>query len=399
MTHTQVDDRGPSKYFHGRCEIRNLFSDRLDHYKSVNGGTTFLIKGPPGAGKSALLDVIAQDAVHKGWNVRMKVTPEDFHNPARMAQTLSVQHSPTESTKTTVNLEFFKHEWKSEKTREYSVAQIIAEAASFAPLLLVLDEAQHLINLASPHTVKDAATSTLNAIHNGHIGYPVMLLAAGLGTSEHALNTLGVSRFAGPARIRLGPIDHESTCAVIHDYITGEGGTNLPKEWIEPIAERTHGWPQHIVCYARAAALHLASLPHPPTESDLNVVMRRGRRDQEEYYHGRAHDISWGQREILAYIFAKIPEGGSVRRRTIVSALSEEYPHEVAEATFKRALHQGILDQKKNGAYGVPIPSMRQWLVDEYGPDKTVKSDTPILLNQDRPPHKGEGNGHFKQEM
>ncbi len=105
----------------------------------------------------------------------MKVTPEDFHNPARMAQTVSVQHSPTESIKTTVNLEFFKHEWKSEKTREYSVAQIIAEASSFASLLLVLDEAQHLINLTSPHTVKDAATSTLNAIHNGHIGYPVML--------------------------------------------------------------------------------------------------------------------------------------------------------------------------------------------------------------------------------
>ncbi len=365
-----------------------MFSDRLDHYKGLNGGTIFLIKGAPGAGKSALLHVLAQDATLKGWQAIMNVTPADLHNPARMAQTLGVQHSSTEATKTMVNLEFFKHEWQDEKTHDYSASKIIAEAASFAPLLLVLDEAQHLINIASPQTVKDAATTTLNAIHNGHIGHPVILLAGGVGTSEHALNTLGISRFAGPARINLGPLDHDSTCAVVRAYIEGEGETNLPQEWIEPIAERTHGWPQHIVCYARATVLHLSSMDRPPMKSDLDVVIRRGRSDQEEYYHGRAHDITWGQREILAHIFAKISIGGTVRRRTIVSALSAEYSSKVAEETFTKALHQGVLDQRKNGAYSIPIPSMHRWLVDEYGPDRGITPDTPPPLNPD-PPQKG----------
>ena len=52
---TGFSDRGPAKYFHGRREILSSFHELLLHANQNRGGTTFLIQGAPGAGKTALL--------------------------------------------------------------------------------------------------------------------------------------------------------------------------------------------------------------------------------------------------------------------------------------------------------------------------------------------------------
>jgi len=68
---------------------------------------------------------------------------------------------------------------KKETVELSSVVDIIREATSSNGLLLLLDEAQHIADLASPASVKVEATSTLNMIHNGQVGRPVTLLAGG----------------------------------------------------------------------------------------------------------------------------------------------------------------------------------------------------------------------------
>ncbi|MCY4225683.1 MAG: hypothetical protein OXF06_12720 [Bacteroidetes bacterium] len=76
--HIPPDDRGRSKYFHGRGEIRSRFLSRLNHYEAINGGSTLLVSGTPDAGKSALLYALGEDAEDLGWNVKMDITPEHF---------------------------------------------------------------------------------------------------------------------------------------------------------------------------------------------------------------------------------------------------------------------------------------------------------------------------------
>jgi len=49
------DDRGPAKYFHGRHRILGNFLKLLKKSVNEKGGSTFLIQGAPGAGKTALL--------------------------------------------------------------------------------------------------------------------------------------------------------------------------------------------------------------------------------------------------------------------------------------------------------------------------------------------------------
>jgi len=54
----------------------------------------------------------------------------------------------------------------------------------------------------------------------------------------------------------------------------------------------------------------------------------------------------------------------------IKNAIKEEYSDEVAEELFHYVLMHGIIDQDRDGDYGIPIPSMHTWLVEEYAKDK-----------------------------
>jgi len=57
----------PIPFFHGREEIIDNFNIVLDDSKALRDGTTFLIQGVPGSGKTALLDVLSKHAKKNGW--------------------------------------------------------------------------------------------------------------------------------------------------------------------------------------------------------------------------------------------------------------------------------------------------------------------------------------------
>ncbi len=81
-------------------------------------------------------------------------------------------------------------------------------------------------------------------IHNGDVGRPVILLAAGLGMSEASFGELGISRFRGGCFVELGALEKDSERAVIQDWLVKEGGAKgNPTPWIDQIAQKTHGWP------------------------------------------------------------------------------------------------------------------------------------------------------------
>jgi len=364
------DDRAPAKYFQGRDDIRGFFAARLNHYEHLKGGSIILVTGAPGAGKSALLSALSDDASKMGWRVVQGLSPAQLASPARMAKVLDVEYKSLHTRSAQVNGKIYSHLWKSERENVPMVADILRDAARSQPLLLVLDEAQRLRTLADIPEDKKHAEAALEALHNGKIGYPLVFLAAGLDTSTKAFAALSVSRITDLNRIRLGPLDREPAKDVITDFVYGEFGCDVPDDWVEPLAQRSQGWPQHIVVYANAAGNLLAPLQRTPSSSDLEEVLKEGRSAQERYYNARAHDITYGQREAIASVIAQIPIGGTVRRREVVNALCKEYPEEVAVAKFMQALQQGILNEREDGLYGIPIPSLHWWLVEKYANGK-----------------------------
>jgi len=369
--HIPPDDRGRSKYFHGRGEIRSRFLGRLNHYEAINGGSTLLVTGAPGAGKSALLYALGEDAEDLGWNVKMDITPEHFTSPLLMAKCLSVKLKHSTARSTSIDAKVIQQSWGSSRILGAAIADVMREAASTRPLLLVLDEAQELSTIADISEDRKVAGVAMGLLHNGKLGHPVVLLAGGLDTSRQVLSSFGVSRITNENRARIGALSMESSRDVIRAYVLGETGIDIPEQWVQPISMKTHGWPQHIVCYSGAAATKVATLHHAPSDSDLKDVVTYGRATQVAYYEERTHDFDWEALRCIAGVFEPIPVGGSTTRSVIENALKEVYTEEQIMDIFTRALRQGVITATAHGKYTIPIPSMHSWLITEFGHSRT----------------------------
>jgi len=251
------------------------------------------------------------------------------------------------------------------------------------PIVFVLDEAQMLgLKQAVLPEVTAVLASVLGHIRNGKMGRSAMLLSAGLGTSGHAFRSLGISRFARKCIVQLGALDKESERAVIRDWLTkhAKEESNLTSEsdptiWINAIAREAHGWPQHIISYVEPAIDYLNSNNHQMTDEGLGFVLERGAESQQEYYDFRADGISRKERQLLADIFAGIPRDGTVDKEDIMSGLMQEHSEEKVDELFDTILQKGIIDERKDGSYGIPIPSMHTWLLSEYGRVKPQQVD------------------------
>ena len=365
MSSEFILDRGPAEYFHGRKEIIDTFNSALEVLRKKNKGTTFLIQGAPGAGKTALLDVLSRQAKSNGWEVA-DIAIKNLYSPVSMAQSLGEAYVLNSEAALKAGIKFIEGGLVESVAGHASSEEILKRLAPENGLILMLDEAQRLHKIPDNSERHTVASDTLEMIHNGKLESPVILLTAGLGTSESAYGSLGISRFMRKCRVPLGCLSKESTCAVIRDFLIHEGGVSKPPlVWVETIAERTHGWPQHIVSYADSAAKYLAS-HRTSTDEGLNIVLQQGRTEQIGYYKVRLKGIDRKKRQVLAKIFADVPLGKTMERDDIMSAIQEEYTEEVAEELFKKALERGIIDEREDGDYGIPIPSMHRWLIDEY---------------------------------
>lgn len=141
----------------------------------------------------------------------------------------------------------------------------------------MIDEVQNLSNLVHGPNFSLVA-NTLNAIHNGEIGCPVILLAGGLGTSDNVFNALGISRFIDGCIINLGQLSKSVEYAVIRDWLAKDGQAKKDvTPWIETIAKETHGWPLHIMGYVQPAAATVRKNGCELTESGLSFALRAGR--------------------------------------------------------------------------------------------------------------------------
>ncbi len=342
-----------------------------------------MIQGAPGAGKTALLHECKKRA-EKDWKV-VDLYPNALWSPDELSYCLGKKN----------NLRV------TGVSAEIGVEKILKTNAGFSveinpiartmikilqdgknnPLLLILDEAQSLgSDGVVPAEMKGVITSVLYKIHNGKLGRPVMLLMAGLGTTTQAFKSLNISRFMRKCMVSLGCLSHKSTCAVIRDFFIHKGGVTKPAPfWVETIAEHTHGWPQHIITYADPAIKYLRSNNHRMTDEGLEIVIQQGRAEQIGYYDERAEGIDEDLRQALARSFANSAIDEATTRPAIMSSLKQNgLTQEEADALFTRALEQGIIDNRTGGRYGIPIPSIHTWLLDEYEVDKSQSESSDI---------------------
>ena len=372
MSSKFLKDRGPAKYFHGREEIIDTFSSVLEFSREENEGTTFLIQGAPGAGKTALLDVLSRQAKSNGWEIA-DITIKNLYSPVSMAQSLGEAYVLNSEAALKAGITFIEGGLVESVAGHASSEEILKRLAPENGLILVLDEAQRLHKIPDNSERHTVASDTLEMIHNGKLESPVILLTAGLGTSESAYGSLGISRIDVDCTVQLGRLDKESERAVIQDWLTQAGGAaGDPSRWIDSIAEQAHGWPQHIISYIKPAVKFLISNHGKMTEKGLEFVHEKGNEYRLQYYDKRAHDIDEDYRQALAQAVVDVPLDATTTRPAIISSLKNSgLAQKEADVLFAQALEQGILDKCKRGRYGIPIPSLHRWLMEEYGKEKS----------------------------
>ncbi len=390
-----VSDRGPAKYFHGRAQILHDFKDLMGRAKdTVEGRTTMLIQGAPGAGKTALLDVLSKRAKESGWSIA-EIDPPALWDPEELSYYLG---KGTRAQITSVSGQVgvdavVKAEGKLDvAVQRHRPTTLKILAAGKRPLLLILDEAQTLGTTNTPPSQELAgvATNVLNSIHNGRLKRPVILLAAGLGMSKASFVGLGISRFKGGCFVELGGLGKDSERAVIRDWLIKEGGAKGdPTPWIDQIAQKTHGWPQHISAYGDAAAKQIQHDRGEMTAAGLDIVHRLGAERREAYYEQRTEEIDWEERRSLARLIQTVSIDHGLGRREIVGFLSREYGEVEAKDLFRRAVEKGILHSQK-GVYTIPIPSMQSWLISNYTRERI---ETPPIPSSTLPPSRNRDSG------
>jgi len=372
-----VDDRGPARYFHGRRKILDNFKGLMSRALTVDGRTTMLIQGAPGAGKTALLEELAIESMEKGWDA-FQMNLEDLYNPVHMAQTLGKPYVSRKQTSIKADAKLVATEHIREVAGDSSVSQVLENLNPNHGVLLILDEAQRIAHF-SDSSDKISVMATLDNIHNGNINNPIILLVAGLGTTEEAFRTFGIYRFKAGCFIELGALGDDSERAVIHDWIRKEGGAQgNPEPWIDAIVEKTYGWPQHISAYGDAAAKQIQRDHGEMTSAGLDVVYRLGTERREAYYKQRAKGISRKERSSLANLIDTIPIGDGLDREEFETALSQEYDPEKAKSLFEKAVERGIL-HSQDEIYFIPIPSMRNWLVTNYAHERVEIPQTTLV--------------------
>ncbi len=118
------------------------------------------------------------------------------------------------------------------------------------------------------------------------------------------------------------------------------------------------------------AVAYLESNHRRMTDEGLRIVLEKGNEFRLQYYRQRARGIDKRKRQVLAKTFNNIPLGKTMEIDDIKSSLKQEYSKEEADDLFDKALAKGIIDERDDGDYGIPIPSMQTWLIEEYGRER-----------------------------
>ncbi len=361
---TAARDRGPSPYFHGRKAIRRDFAELLKRSKDTNTGTTFLIQGAPGVGKTALLYQMEKEALDRQWEV-VYINVQDLYNPAHLAQTFGETYVTQKQTTTNLDAKVISFDRAKEVSGDSSVIQVLKSLILDSGVVLILDEAQG-IDVFVGKPIEPEVISLLERIHNGKLRKPAILLAAGLGTTIASFGKLGISRFGRNCVVELGALSKESERLVIQDWIKKEGsGQGDSSAWLDAIAKETHGWPQHIQCYADLASEYLKANGGAMTPDGLNSVLEAGHKARKVYYKQRVVDFFADQIQCLANSIPDQQSEQPAPRIEIMSALANKYGDSEAKDLFRRFVEKGILEERGMG-FVVPIPSMHAWLKETY---------------------------------
>ena len=382
--------------FAGRDQEFELLNAAI--YGSQRGelGLTVVVQGIPGAGKTSLLNelanrLVAHDQEGQPPVIPVPLRPHDLDAPPaaiieeidrqyRMFVTVDERSARLDSAVNSTMLaartlfaSFTKRDFSEFRPSARAPASLpiaIDEYVSFrvgrkgSTILLLVDEAQNLEDTQHVRT-------HLDALHGGVRGNTHMLLACfGLANTVERLRTLGLSRLASRHVRTIGPLSDKDASRVVIDTLGGalSGYPFDPhvkrERWIEEAASAILGesanFPHHLANGCRGLVeivLNEGVGAEPPVEA----LRRKCRGYRTEYYNARL--LRWQTHTIaLSLAFGTgesewIPASDLVR--SLMASDNRGLPVDQATAvTVMDELRDNGYVEERDGSCRPAIPSM-----------------------------------------
>ncbi|MDE2956207.1 MAG: ATP-binding protein [Bacteroidota bacterium] len=369
------NDRGPARHFHGRDGDRRSFARVLAGIDAdPQNSTTFLVQGPPGVGKTALLHKLAEESTQGGWRV-VHIDPEVLESPAAMAQTLEKRIVQSMDRELNADLKLTGGKMSYSIAGLQSVVGVLRKYVDKDhKVALILDEAQHL---ATPSSAEAAASirSVLNRITNGNVGRKVVLLLGGLSHTWDALRNRGLSRLRLNCVRDLEALKAEESRRVVRDWLMEDGcSPDHIEAWTDELADAAENWPQHIVCCVAAALDYFDAYGDRPTASAIRSVLKSADEDKYAFYSARAAGLDTDDIAILGMAAGACGLNAIFETGELLDVPGVRKRDGAARTWLGAFQAQGVLANRAGGTqlgpgskrmqgYYVPIPSMERYLV------------------------------------
>ena len=351
------EDRMINPFFTGREDLQyrieqksKLISQKYLKGSSSNpaGGQTQVIQGPPGIGKTSLLEKIRQNCIDQlnDESVSHKIIPVMVTNPRILTfkhlsmnihDTIKELDSKITITKVKENASMALSKISSLSLHGFGIGwdNSSVDKLTFPKnytILLLIDEIQTIANKEGSE-VEDV----LLGLHGGSNGYPIFPVFAGLSNSEAVLlEKMSSPRLGVGAVHNLQPLSLEEVKESFGKFIEHfnvESTPGLTSELGDEIGEWVDGWPKHVENSLRAFGELLLEVKGKLSAVDVLAVKDRATQYRVNYYNSRFGKLESSKRiigEIMAEMGPKPRSGLEIMRiigRTIEKTAMDRKIH------------------------------------------------------------------------
>ncbi len=398
----QPSDREEARFFVGReREIGDIAAACSRAFERAGegrlpAGTTRIVQGAPGAGKTALLtrlqeiwdgDGTAPIAVRLPLSdllsrcaLAMKIV--EALDPGKMRE---FRRTRTKSLGASIRIPFLgdirRRGGMSTDPSLDAVRRLFPPRRWKRPICLMFDEAQNITELQ---------VRVLEDLHLGTYGVPVVPVLAGLAHTREVIEEHFLSRITDGATHTLGPLAEDEAAAAVEMFLDrfGVDRADAGIDWPREIARRSSGWPQHLHTAMQALARGLLATDGRLADVDGAATLRDARERRKAYYRSRVSTGMRLSRELVMGVMEALPEDG-LRDGQVIgliekTASAEGAPEERlpkgmdAYDFLDHLIAKGVLQSGERGKLVCPIPSFRDFMAGgfEMAPEPPPGPDT-----------------------
>ena len=363
-------DRRLTEFFVGREReleiIRGRVADVARLHRSgeiqPGEGSTVLITGVPGAGKTSLMA-----RLRRKWN-----DPEGS-DPIGVEVGLSELESPESIAGAVLSrLPGSAGNWLARHLTSFNLVVLPVGAGAGLreknsgvsdikrPVVLFIDEIQNISDDRTSNEVR-----LLTNLHLGTGGAPIVPVLAGLAHARDILDDAGLSRLSEDSILPLGALSSEEACQSAELFLEAFHVVGERTGWPETVARWSDGWPMHVHNTLRALADELAGCDGDLDRVDRTAVKKRAAISRTNYYRQRTAGALENHPILLGNVMEGIGQFG-LTKPEVLNLIREQAGGsfaeiEDAEAVFRAMLAKGLIHGTEEHEYVCPIPSMRSW--------------------------------------